>query len=98
MWNHKIQKQLVPDRVIPRLGKYFAFLYSVQGVTNDIIDQCCEQGKLQISEGCGNFTFPIANISSQHQNVCIATMEVCCLAEKRSEACSRGKSAKCLQK
>ena len=98
MWNHKIQKQLVPDRVLPRLGKYFAFLYSVQGVTNDIIDQCCEQGKLQISEGCGNFTFPIANISSQHQNVCIATMEVCCLAEKRSEACSRGKFVICSQK
>ena len=63
---------------------------SVQGVANDIIEQCCEQGRLQISEGCGNFTFPIANISSQHQNVCIATMEVCCLAEKRSDACSRG--------
>ena len=62
----------------------------------DVVEQCCEQGKSQVANGgCGNFSVPIDNVDSEHQNLCIATMEICCLTAERSESCSKGqKSAK----
>ena len=62
----------------------------------DVVEQCCEQGKSQVTNGgCGNFSVPIDNVDSEHQNLCIATMEICCLTAERSESCSQGqKSAK----
>ena len=62
----------------------------------DVVEQCCDQGKSQVANGgCGNFSVPIDNVDSEHQNLCIATMEICCLTAERSESCSQGqKSAK----
>ena len=39
---------------------------------------------------CSEWTVPIPKISQEHQSLCIATMEVCCIAAKRQTACQKG--------
>ena len=65
----------------------------------EIVNTCCIKGENLHSENnntigevrdCGDFPVPIANISQEHQTLCIATMEVCCLSAKRDVACQKG--------
>ena len=55
-----------------------------------VIESCCLQGKSFLEGDCGEFPVPIANISQEYQNLCIATMEICCISARREAACERG--------
>ena len=56
---------------------------------NEVIRQCCDKGRA-LAGDCGHFAVPVANISVEDQNLCIASMEICCIAAKREEACQKG--------
>lgn len=59
---------------------------------------CCEigQGRSEVmssDDDCGNFPVPVANVSVQHQAICIATIEICCTAARREQDCLSGRQA-----
>ena len=59
----------------------------------EVLEQCCAKGQNHsgsVSAGCGEFPVPIADILQEHQILCIATLEVCCLSAKRELACQKG--------
>ena len=58
-----------------------------------VLEQCCTKGQNHsgsVSADCGEFPVPIADILQEHQTLCIATLEVCCLSAKRELACQKG--------
>jgi len=65
------------------------FLSSLSGLS--VIEECCQLGK-SYSNCSSDFHVPIANVSAEHQDLCVATVEVCCLASKREAACERGQA------
>ena len=59
----------------------------------EVLEQCCTKGQNHsgsASAQCGEFPVPIADILQEHQTLCIATLEVCCLSAKRQLACQKG--------
>ena len=59
----------------------------------EVLEQCCTKGQNHsgsASAQCGEFPVPIADILQEHQTLCIATLEVCCLSAKRELACQKG--------
>ena len=59
----------------------------------EVLETCCTKGQNHsgsASAQCGEFPVPIADILQEHQTLCIATLEVCCLSAKRELACQKG--------
>ena len=64
--------------------------------TNDqeVLGHCCEKGEnVSVSgmlEQCTEWQVPIPNVPEEFQDICIATMEVCCWSKTRDMACQQG--------
>ena len=80
--------------------KLLLVLVIMAEASNEVIEKCCRQGEAIFSNksrngtfeagDCSEFPVPIANVSQEHQNVCLATMEICCLSAHRENACEKG--------
>ena len=72
-------------------------LVSIKSTTSssdqEVLTQCCETGQ-NISEAgllnCSDWQVPVPNVPEKYQNICVATMEVCCWSKTRDSACQRG--------
>ncbi len=61
----------------------------------DVRGSCCNIGiglasNATIEASCDSFAVPIANVSAVDQDLCVATIELCCLAQKSWGFCQKG--------
>ena len=74
------------------LLSFLAFVqatYSNKVTEQEILEQCCQLGK-NSNTSCSNWQVPLPDVPQEYQNLCVATMEVCCLADARDTSCSQG--------
>jgi fibulin 1/2 len=76
---------------------FLTFVFSLVIMANkDVMNECCSLGQelaKNVSMTCGNFPVPILDITVEFQTLCITTMEVCCIANRRENSCLRGLEA-----
>ena len=61
---------------------------TVTEAVQEVLGQCCEMGRNTTL--CAHWQVPIPEVPQEYQEICVATMEVCCLANTREKSCTHG--------
>ncbi|XP_070559375.1 fibulin-1-like isoform X45 [Ptychodera flava] len=72
----------------------FAVISSIQveGIMLDIKEECCIRGEALAgqTQGCTDYSMPIADVKDEDQDSCLRIMTVCCMQTLRESQCQQG--------